>query len=92
MKNIPYREAVGSLMYAAMGTRPDIRFTMSTMAQFSDNLGWVHWEAVKRIYQYLKGTKNLELTYGGEKRGLVGHVGADGASQEHRRAISGYFL
>ena len=66
--------------------------TSDSQCPFSDNLGWVHWEAVKRIYQYLKGTKNLELTYGGEKRGLVGYVDADGALQEHRRAISGYFL
>ena len=28
--------------------------------------------------------------YGGEKRGLVGYVDADGISQEHRRAISGF--
>jgi hypothetical protein len=90
MKNVPYREAVGSLMYAAMGTRPDIAFTTSTVAQFSDNPGWAHWEAVKRIYRYLKGTRDLVLTYGGDKRGLVGYVDADGASQEHRRAISGY--
>ena len=33
---------------------------------------------------------SLELVYGGEKRGLVGYVDADGASQEHRCAISGY--
>jgi transposase InsO family protein len=90
MKNVPYREAVGSLMYAAMGTRPDIAFATTTVAQFSDNPGWAHWEAVKRIYRYLIGTKALELTYGGDKRGLVGYVDADGASQEHRRAISGY--
>ena len=90
MRNVPYREAVGSLMYAAMGTRPDIAFATSTVAQFNDNPGWTHWEAVKRIYRYLKGTKDLELTYGGDKRGLVGYVDADGASQEHRRAISGY--
>ena len=38
----------------------------------------------------MKGTKDLQLTYGGEKRGLVGYVDVDGASQEHRRAISGY--
>ena len=46
MKNVPYREAVGSLMYAAMGTRPDIAFATSTVAQFSENPGWVHWEPV----------------------------------------------
>jgi hypothetical protein len=90
MKNVPYREAVGSLMYAAMGTRPDIAFATSTVAQFSENPGWMHWEAVKRIFRYLLGTQKLELVYGGERRGLVGYVDADGASQEHRRAISGY--
>ncbi|PPQ72971.1 hypothetical protein CVT26_014516, partial [Gymnopilus dilepis] len=90
MKNVPYREAVGSLMYASMGTRPDITFATSTVAQFMDNPGWVHWEAVKKIFRYLKGTKELELVYGGETRDLVGFVDADGASQEHRHAISGY--
>ena len=90
MKNVPYREAVGSLMYAAMGTRPDITFGVTTVAQFMDNPGWVHWEAVKRIFRYLKGTKDYELVYGGEKKDLTGFVDADGASQEHRHAISGY--
>ena len=73
-----------------MGTRPDIAFATSTVAQFSDNPGWPHWEAVKRNFRYLLGTKNLELTYEGEERGLVGYVDADGSSQDHRRAISAY--
>ena len=90
MRNVPYREAVGSLMYAAMGTRPDIAFATSTVAQYCENPGWKHWEAVKRIFRYLLGTKKLELTYGGEDRGLVGYVDADGVSQDHRRAISGF--
>ena len=90
MRNVPYREAVGSLMYAAMGTRPDIAFTTSTVAQYLENPGWKHWEAVKRIFRYLLGTKTLQLTYGGDERGLVRYVNADGASQDHRRAISGY--
>jgi Reverse transcriptase (RNA-dependent DNA polymerase) len=66
MKNVPYREAVCSLMYAAMGTWPDIAFAMSTVAQFLDNLRWAHWEAVKRIFRYLRGTQKLELVYGKE--------------------------
>src|SRR5271170_7120530 len=77
-------------MYAAMGTRPDIAFTTSTVAQFSKNPGWIHWEAVKRIFHYLLGTKKLELTYVGKEQGLVGYADADGSSQDHRRAISGY--
>ena len=92
MRNVPYHEAVGSLMYAAMGTRPDITFGMSTVAQFMDNPGWVHWEAVKKIFCYLKGTKDYELVYRGERKDLTGFVDVDGASQEHRHAISGYMF
>ena len=77
-------------MYAAVATRPDIMFAVSTLAQFSDNPGWIHWEAVKKVFRYLLGTRNLCLTYGGEEKGLEGYVDADGASQEHRRAITGY--
>ena len=80
------------LMYAAMGACPDIMFATSMVAQYSDNPGWAHWKAMKQIFRYLLGTKALELTYGGDKRGLVGYVDADGASQEHRRAISGYIF
>ena len=90
MRRIPYREAIGSLMYASVGTRPDISFAVSTLSQFLDNPGQVHWEAVKRVFRYLLGTKNWGLTYGGGKIGLEGYSDADGASQEHRRAISGY--
>ena len=92
MKNIPYQEAVGSLMYAAMGTRLDIVFATSTVAQFLENPGRDHWEAVKRIFKYLKGTRNVSLVYGGKDEDLQGWTDADGASQEHRRAISGYIF
>jgi hypothetical protein len=90
MRNIPYREAIGSLMYASVATRPDISFAVSTLSQFLDNPGWVHWEAVKRIFRYLLGTKSWGLTYGEGKDRLEGYTDADGASQDHRRAISGY--
>jgi Reverse transcriptase (RNA-dependent DNA polymerase) len=49
MKRIPYRKAIGSLMYASVATRPDITFAVSTLSQFLDNLGPVHWEAAKRV-------------------------------------------
>ena len=55
-----------------------------------ENFGHVHWEAVKRIFRYLLGTKNWELTCGTTDDGLKGYTDADGSSQEHRHAISGY--
>jgi hypothetical protein len=90
MKNIPYREAVGSLTHLAVGTRPDIAFAVSTVAQFRAKPGMTHWDAVKKIYKYLFGTKTLALTFGSSKQGLEGYSDADRASQEHRHAISRY--
>ena len=90
MKKTPYREAIGSLMYAAVATCPDITFAVSALSQFLENPGEVHWEAVKRVYRYLAGTKTHALIYGNERHDLIGFTDADGASQEHRHAISGF--
>ena len=66
------------------------------------NPGRMHWEAVKRVIRYLKGTKDTKLILGRGGRlsweepggtnqfGIEGYGDADGNSQEHRHAISGY--
>jgi hypothetical protein len=90
MRDVPYLEAIGSLMWACLGTRPDIAFAVTTLSRFSKNPGEAHWAAVKRVFRYLKGTKELWLTYGGEQRELVGFADADGSMAEDRKAISGY--
>jgi hypothetical protein len=77
-------------MYASVATRPDITHTVSTLSCFLDNPGPAHWEAVKRAFRYLAGSKTLTLTYGGEHHDLVGYTDADGASEEHHHAVSGY--
>ena len=40
------RYRLGSLMYAAIATRPDIAFAVSTLSQFLTNPGRLHWEAI----------------------------------------------
>jgi hypothetical protein len=90
MRNIPYHEAVGSLMYASLGTRPDITYAVQTVSRFTKNPGAAHWEAVKRIFRYLKGTRELWLGYGGITKELTGYADADGNMAEDRHAISGY--
>jgi hypothetical protein len=90
MRNVPYHQAVGSLMWAAVVTRPDIAFAVSLLSQFMENPGKTHWEAIKRVFKYLKGTKNNELIIGKIKNGLIGYSDADWALQEHRHSISAY--
>lgn len=90
MARIPYQEAVGTLMYAAIGTRPDIAYAIQVLSKFTKNPGQAHWDAVKRVFRYLKKTKDLWLTYGGEGEQVSGFTDADGNTAEDRRATSGF--
>ena len=63
MNNIPYREAVGTLLWLSLGTRPDICYAVSQVAKFNDCFGKDHWDAVKKIFRYLKGTIRLGLKF-----------------------------
>jgi hypothetical protein len=90
MHKVPYREAIGSLMYIAIATHPDISFAVSCLSQFLKNLGEAHWQAVKWVFRYLAGMWDQALTYGTEQHDLHGYTDMDSASQEHRHTISGY--
>lgn len=65
VNDLPYRSLVGSLMYLAVGTRPDISFAVSKLCQFLDCYRRDHWLAAVRVVRYLKGTRNLSLVLGG---------------------------
>jgi hypothetical protein len=60
-----YGSVVGSLLYAALSTRPDISHAVSTLAQFVSAPLPQHWEAAMRVLRYLKGTSDLGLIYRG---------------------------
>jgi hypothetical protein len=90
MHDKPYREAVGALNWAALTTRPDIAFAVATIARFASNPSIPHWEAVKWIFRYLNGTRDLWLTYGETSRVLEGYADADGSMGEDRHAVTGY--
>lgn len=63
IKDIPYQEAIGSIMLAAQVTRPDICFAVNAVNRFIQNPGNAHWMAVKRILRYIKGTINTKLVF-----------------------------
>lgn len=92
MKSIPYQEAVGSLMYAAQVSRPDICFALSVISRFNHNPGSAHWQTVKRILRYLKGTIDSKLVFSrNNDTNLIGYCDADFASDiDDRKSTTGY--
>ena len=65
MSVIPYSPTVGSLMYAMVCTRPDISHAIGVVSKFLANPSKEHWEAVKWIFRYLRGTSKVCLSFGG---------------------------
>jgi hypothetical protein len=90
MAKIPYQEAVGTLMYASLDTCLDITYAVQVLLKVLKNLGEAHWDAVKRVFHYLKGTRDLWLTYGSIGEDLAGFTDTDGNMVEGHHAMSGY--
>ena len=52
-------------MYAMVCTRPDIAQVVGVLSRFMDNPRRVHWDAVKRVFRYLRGTLDYSICYHG---------------------------
>lgn len=101
MSSVPYQSAIGAIMYAMLGTRPDIAYAVTALSQFSHNPGPIHWSGVKRLLRYLRGTMDYKLTYSGSSSSsppdihsfpvLSGYCDSDwGSDLNNRRSITGY--
>jgi len=92
-----YRVIVGSLLYLACWTRPDISFAVSELSRFVADPGQTHMQAAKRVLRYLRGTKDLGLKYtrpaGNLLNRLCGYVDSDWAGcLDTRKSTTGYVL
>lgn len=65
MSYLSYEQAVGSLMYLMMCTKPDIAFTMGKVNKYMSNARKVYWETMKCIMRYLKSTLDYDLLFDG---------------------------
>lgn len=93
ISNVPYQEAIGSLLYLSQGTRPDICFIVNKLSSFNNKPEKQHWLAVKRVLRYIKGTKDykLKLKQNKDERRVFGYCDSDWASDiNSRRSCSGY--
>ena len=90
-----YRSGTGSLNYLATISRPDIAYAVSKLSQFNNRPTPEHYQAVKRVMRYLKGTSSLAITYGNNKDSvkLQGFSDASYGDDLHdRRSMTGYLF
>lgn len=92
-RKIPYREAIGSLLFAARVCRPDIEFAVNYASHFLSCYDDTHWQVVKKIMRYLNGTRDFGIVYGnsGSSFEISGFTDADYAGCVNtRRSRSGF--
>jgi hypothetical protein len=88
---VSYLEVVGSLNWCAVATRPDISFAVSHLASFSTDPCQRHMNAAKNVVRYLKGTRDVGITYRRGVSGVRGWSDSDWAMDERdRKSITGW--
>jgi len=87
-----FQTLIGSLLYLMLGTRPDIAFTITQLAQHTANPSLDHYNWALYICCYLVGTQNYSLVYRREPGlSVYAHTDSDWASNpEDRRSQTGY--
>jgi len=63
MTHVPYTNTVGSLMYAMVCTRPDLLQAVSMISRYMHDPSRGHWEAMKWVLRYIKGTIDISLVF-----------------------------
>ncbi|KAG1655976.1 hypothetical protein FOA52_008677 [Chlamydomonas sp. UWO 241] len=84
-----FMELLGSLLYLAVCTRPDISQTVGVLARYMSCPTTAHLEAAKQVLRYVSGTRNFGICYGNSGQ-LVGFCDSDYAGDpDTRRSTSG---
>ncbi|KAE8723957.1 Detected protein of unknown function [Hibiscus syriacus] len=96
MAKVPYANAVGSLMYAMVCTRPDISQEVGVVSRYMHDPGEEHWQAVKWILRYLQQTVDVGLVFEQDEalgQCVVGYADFDYAGDlDKRRSTTGYLF
>jgi len=92
LSKVPYREAIGSIMFVAVASRPDIAFAKNFVSRFVSSFDEKHWKAVKGILRYLSGMKSMGIMYCKSKTSkLTCYSDADYAGDcTMRKSTTGY--
>ncbi len=92
-ESVPYMSVVGSLLYLAVNTRPDISFAVGVLSRFMAAPRAEHWQAAKRVLRYLCGSPDFGILYGGGAPGVQAYCDADFAGDpDSRKSTTGVLI
>ena len=88
---VPYRNAIGALLWPAVMTRPDIFYSVIQVAKYCERPTIDHWEAAMKVMRYLKGTSGTRLWFSrkASSEGMVEVYADADCAGEDRRSMSG---
>jgi hypothetical protein len=92
MSMVPYSSTIGILMYVMVCTRPDIAHAVGVVSRYMNNPFKEHWEVVKWILRYLRGTSTHALCFGGSYIVLQGYVDSDMVGDKDRRRSTTWYI
>jgi hypothetical protein len=86
-----YQSIMKSLMYIMLKTRLDITYFISIISRYVFNLIQTHWQAIKRIFRYLRKTYQMKLMFREALRSLKNYTNSNWTEDQNiRRSISEY--
>ena len=91
---VPYLSTIDALMYLANCTRPYIAFSVNLLERYSFAPTHRHWNGIKYVFCYLRGTIDMGLFYSnGLKSLLIGYADGGYLSDPHKaRSQTGYLF
>jgi hypothetical protein len=91
VSQLEYSRVIGCLMYAMTCRRPDIAFAVGKLSRYTNNPSAHHWQAIQRVFKYLKRTMDYSLSYTGYPSVLEGYTDASWISNtEDNSSTSGW--
>ena len=88
-----FQRLIGCLLYLMHGTRPDLAYVVIRLSQHSAAPQTHHWDDLKRVLRYLRGTPHARLTLRKHNEdGLTGYFDAAFSDSPDRRSTAGYLF
>lgn len=93
-KKKKYQQMTWSIMFSMVETRPNISFNTSVANRFAKNFSHQYSKVVKTIRQYIKSSREQEITFGDQEKLLVeGYLDSDWAgNRDNRKSTFGFIF